>query len=167
MCKWTDQGEFGFEFISIQDHSVTHLAQYRYFNSQTNHSTRVAFHPEHCFWVCAYQDNLEWWIDKDVAYDRKLAKVGTRKKLGGLLVFDRTYLLGELPLFATMPADYHPPDYTLRGFYFQETKTSDIEENEYITDPVFLDAQRVTLRLPSGEEPIYDLSEFWKKALSQ
>ncbi len=154
-CKWTDQGEFGFEFISIQDHSVTHLAQHGYYHRHTNISTRVAFHPEYCFWVCAYEDNSDWWIDKEATYDWQPAKVGTREKLGGLLVFDHTHLLGEIPVFVTVTADYRPPN------------VKNFEENEYITDPVFLDAQRVMLRLPSGEEPIYDLSEFWKKALSQ
>jgi hypothetical protein len=91
VCQWTDQCEFGFEFITLYDHSIVHLPQHRYIKGTTNLSTRPVFHPDERFWVCAYQDNTSWWVDENThSYGTQPAKEGKREKLGALMVFRQT-----------------------------------------------------------------------------
>ena len=52
VCQWTEQTEFGFEFININNQAVTHLAQSGYFHEKTNRSTRPTFSPNGHLWVC-------------------------------------------------------------------------------------------------------------------
>lgn len=146
ICQWIDQSEFGFEFFTLSDHSIVHLSQQEYIKRGTNRTTRPIFQPEGHLWVCAYQDNYDWYLDEDARRDgRYIAKEGKQGQLGALQVFHQTQLLGEIPLIATIPAAYS-------------------EELEYHLSeslPVFLDAYHVLIRLPSGESQTHDLSEFW------
>jgi WD40 repeat protein len=60
ICQWTDQCEFGFEFIDIHDHSAAQIAQKGYINRKTNVSTRPVLSPDGYFWICCYQENTSW-----------------------------------------------------------------------------------------------------------
>src|SRR6266849_2802472 len=163
VTQWTDQCEFGFEFITLYDHSIVHLPQHRYIKGTTNLSTRPVFHPDGRFWVCAYQDNTSWWVDENAhSYGTQPAKEGKREKLGALMVFRQTQPLGEIPLIVTVPAGYRLPSVLASGFFSQETKTPDSSPEEWghLSDPVFLDADHIMIRLPSGESQIHDLSRF-------
>lgn len=154
ICQWADQSEFGFEFLTLSDHSIVHLSQQGYIKRGTNRTTRPVFQPDGHLWVCAYQDNLDWYLDEDAQRDgHYVAKEGKREQLGALMVFHQTQLLGEIPLIATVPADYHP----------EITLAASPEELGYLSEspPVFLDARHVMIRLPSGESQIHDLSELW------
>ncbi len=172
VCQWLDQCEFGFEFITLHDRSVVHLSQHGYFNGTTNFITRPVFQPEGYLWVCAYENNHDWWIDEDdLQYGKYSAKEGKREQLGALMVFHQAQLLGEIPLIATVPAGYRPPSLLAPGFFSQETKipASSPEEWGHLSDsvPVFLDADHIMIRLPSGESQIHDLSPFWNESLSR
>ncbi len=146
ICQWIDQSEFGFEFLTLSDHSIVHLSQQGYIKRGTNHTTRPVFQPDGYLWVCAYQDNYDWYLDEDARRDgRSIAKEGKQGQPGALQVFHQTQLLGEIPLIATVPVAY----------------SEELEYHLFESSPVFLDAHHVLIRLPSGELQTYDLSEFW------
>lgn len=150
ICQWADQDEFGFEFFTLSDHSIVHLSQQGYIKRGTNRSTRPIFQPEGHLWVCAYQDNLNWYPDENAQRDgRYVAKEGKREQLGVLMVFHHTQLLGEIPLIAPAPASY---GVEVMGYIFGS--------------PVFLDEYHIMIRLPSGESYMYDLSGFGNEGLS-
>lgn len=163
ICQWVDQCEFGFEFIAIHEHSVTHLAHDSYFNGKTNCATRPVFSPDGHFWVCGYQENTLWWEDENVLEQDGHSTKEAKKEIGAMIVFHQTQILGEIPLSLTIPPGYQPPDVSAPGCFSQETKASNSfpEKSEYIVDPIFLDAHHVIMHLPSGESQVYDLSEFW------
>lgn len=169
MCQWTDQCEFGFEFITLHNHSVVHLPQHGYIKRTTHLTTRPVFQPDGHLWVCAYQDNPDWWIDEDVQQSGNYsAKEGKREQLGALMVFHQTQLLGEIPLIVTVTASYRPPSILASGFFSRETEIPDPSPEEWghLSDPVFLDADHIMIRLPSGESQIHDLSMFGNDGLS-
>lgn len=150
ICQWRDQSEFGFEFITLSDHSIVHLAQQGYIKRGTNRATRPVFQPEGHLWVCVYQDTLDWYLDEDAKLDGQyVAKEGKHEQLGALMVFHQTQLLGEIPLIPPVPAGYCVEEIGCRS-----------------ESPVFLDARHVMIRLPSGESQIHDLSGFDHKGLS-
>lgn len=163
VCQWTDQCKFGFEFIALHDQSAVHLTERGYLKTATNLSTRPVFHPHGRFWICAYQDNPNWWLDEV----GKPVKEGEQKKMGALMVFHQTHLLGEIPLIVTVPADHRPPSMMASGFFTQEADAfaSAVEENPYLSDPVFIDAHHIATCLPSGESQIHDLSGFLSEGL--
>lgn len=155
VCQWTDQCEFGFEFLTLHDHGIVHLPQHGYMKRTTNFTTRPVFQPDGHLWVCAYQDNPDWWSDEYAyGYGDQPAKEGKHTQLGALMVFHQTQLVGEIPLIVTVPADYRPPSVL--------APDTSLEEMGYLYEPpVFLDSSHVMIRLPSGESQIHDLSEFW------
>lgn len=158
ICQWADQSEFGFEFLTLSDHSIVHLSQQGYIKRGTNRTTRPVFQPGGHLWVCAYQDNLDWYLDEDAQRDgHYVAKEGKRERLGALLVFYQTHLLGEIPLIATVPASYCAEEGVFR------------EVMGYLSEspPVFLDAHHVVIHLPSGESQMHDLSKFANEGSSR
>lgn len=153
LCQWTDQSEFGFEFISIQDDSVTYLAKDGFCNRKTNFSTRPLFSPDGRIWVCCYQHVSSWWVDEDTIEHFYRPRKGGKREIGGVMVFRRTQQVNEIPLTVTVPAGYLPPGL--------QSSEGTAEEVKYISDPVFIDAHHLLVRLPSGESQVYDLSKFW------
>lgn len=151
VCQWIDQSEFGFEFITIHPDNIEHLAQDSYINQKTNFSTRPVFNPDGRLWVCAYQDDTSWWIERSsLEYPGKLEK-DIRREIGAIIVFRQTQQLGEIPLIVTFPPGYHPPTKRYSPFF---------EDAQRISNLQFIDTKQVTIELPSEEVPIYDLSEF-------
>jgi hypothetical protein len=147
VCQWTDQCEFGFEFLALTDHSVTHLAPHRYSNSKTNISTRPVFSPDGRFWVCCSQENISWWADETMLENDEKPSKGGKHQIGTGIVFHRTQQIGEIPLIVTSSAGSLPSD-------------RNSGESLYIADPVFLDTHHFMIRLPSGESQVHDLSKF-------
>jgi len=168
VCQWTDQCEFGYEFVAIHEDKIIHLVQDSYFNGKTSYSTRPVFSSDGLLWVCAYQENTDWWENED-SHEHDAHSTGEAKKeIGAIVVFHQTQMLGEIPLRLTIPPDYQPPNVSAPGFFSQETKASSSfpEGSEYTVDPVFLDTHRIMIRLPSGESQVHDLSGFWDKRIS-
>lgn len=168
VCQWTDQCEFGYEFVAIHEEHITHLVQDSYSNGKTSYSTRPVFSSDGHLWVCAYQENTDWWENEDtLGHDGHLTRE-TKKEIGAIVVFHQTQILGEIPLRLPIPSRYQPPNVSAPGFFSQETKASHSfpEGSEYIVDPVFLDTQHMMIRLPSGESQVHDLSGFWGKSIS-
>lgn len=151
ICQWTDQCEFGFEFVGIQEHSVAQIAQNGYLNPTTNVSTRPAFSPDGRIWVCCSQDNTSWWADDNTLgnFDRRPAK-GGKREIGTVMVFHQTQKRGEFPLILTVPAGYLPQDLKTPDSFTQETL--------YLSNPTFVDMRHIKIVLPTGEAQIYDLS---------
>jgi hypothetical protein len=154
VCRWTDQCEFGFEFVTLTDQGVIQLGQQGYMNRKTNYSTRPVFRPDGLFWICCYQDNTSWWADEDTLESYNKPGKGGKREIGAAMVFQGTNYLGEIPLIVTVAAGYLPPGIrTIEGIP---------HDMVYVSDPVFLDADHIIVRLPSGESQIHDLSRFWK-----
>jgi len=162
VCQWTEQCEFGFEFITLSDHNVLHLPQHGYIKRGTNLTTRPIFRPDGRFWVCVYQDNPDWWLDEDVFHHsgKFVAKEGERVQFGTLLVFQQTQLVGEIPLTITIPSGYCPSSAITSGFFPGETFSADYSGGELASlfDLAFLDEDRIMISLLSGEVQVYDLS---------
>jgi len=162
VCQWTEQCEFGFEFITLSDHNVLHLPQHGYIKRGTNLTTRPIFRPDGRFWVCVYQDNSDWWLDEDVFHHsgKFVAKEGERVQFGTLLVFQQTQLVGEIPLTITIPSGYCPSSAITSGFFPGETFSADYSGGELASlfDLAFLDEDRIMISLLSGEVQVYDLS---------
>ena len=152
LCQWTDQCEFGFEFIAMHDDSVTYLAKDGFCNRQTNIYTRPLFSPDGRIWVCCYQHVSSWWADEDTIEHVHRPGKGGKRTIGAVMVFRGTQQVGEIPLTVTVPAGYLPPG--LQSF------EGVAKELKYISDPVFIDAHHLLVRLPSGESQVHDFSSF-------
>jgi hypothetical protein len=150
VCQWTDQCEFGFEFITLGNHSVAQLTQHGYINRKTMTSTRPVFRPDGRFWVCGYQEKTSWWINEDRFENDTKPVQGGQNEIGAVVVFQGTKPLGEIPLIVNVPVGYLPPDlWTLDG---------SSNEMLYISDPIFIDIYHIMIHLPSGESQVCDLS---------
>lgn len=159
VCQWTDQCEFGFEFVMLAEHRIVHLAQQGYMNQTTIYTTRPVFHPDGRFWVCCAQTNTSWWADENTLEKYDQPGKGGQREIGSILVFESAHLLGEIPLLITVPAGYLPPGIgTLEGVS---------DEPVDIADPVFLDGHHIMIRLPLGGTQIHDVSPFWNEYLSR
>jgi hypothetical protein len=152
LCQWTDQCEFGFEFVNVNDHGMTHIVKNGYINRRTNFSTRPVFSPDGRLWVFSFQENIDWWIDKNDSESNNKPAKGGKQEIGSLMVFQETQKLGKISLIVTVPTGYLPR--------YLETPDTFVKENIYISDPIFIDTQNIALHLPSGESRIYNISEF-------
>jgi hypothetical protein len=146
LCQWIDQSQAGFEFVDINPQGVSHDSQAGYFLEGTNDVTRPAFSPDGQLWAFGYKRYEIWWVPdpEDIDAYNQPAR-GGEYPLGALQVFrGKQPLSRTIPLIATLPAGWLPAD-------------PNAEEVLSIGDPVFLDAQYMQVRLPSGETQVYSV----------
>lgn len=149
VCQWTEQTEFGFEFINISDQIVTHMPQSGYLHEKTNRSTRPVFSPNGHLWVCCYQEEGHLPNNNDALDQKKRPMKEDQQHIGTAIVFHGTQKLDELPVVPTGTTgdlSQTPP-----AIFFNDLD---------ISNPLFIDSQHVMILLSSGESLVYDLSQF-------
>lgn len=148
VCQWTEQTEFGFEFININNQTVAHMAQSGYFHEKTNRSTRPAFSPNGHVWVCCYQEEGCWPNDNDSLTQKKRPRKEDQQHIGTVIVFHGTQKLDVFPIV---------PTGTTGDLSQNQTPPAVFPNDLDISNPLFIDSQHVMIRLSSGESLIYDL----------
>lgn len=147
LCMVVNEDDVSFEFVDITSQGVSQDVQAGYLLKGPNDVMRPAFSPDGQLWVCCSQRYESWWApdpEAEDAYEQPAR--GGEYELGTLLVFrGKQQPPRTIPLIATLPAGWRPADPIAI-------------EALFLSDPVFLDAHHVQVRLPSGETQVHQVS---------
>lgn len=145
LFRWLDQSEFGFERVAITPEGLAQDISASYFCEGTAEVTDPVFSPNGRLWACAYKIDEVWWAADPENPDPEQPARGGEYTIGALLIFaEQKQPPRSIPLVATVPPGWLP----------QDPLSEDVL---VIADPLFLDEQRIQLRLPSGEVQIHAL----------